>query len=115
MSLETAAVVSTTMTWLQLAVQIATVITLLYTLGRFMNKPNMTQNSRLDALEAWKNSVDARLRNGNQHFDQIDEGNRVTQTAILALIEHAINGNDIDKLKRAKDDLNDYLIGTKHG
>jgi hypothetical protein len=34
----------------------------------------------------------------------------VTQQALLALMSHAINGNDIDKLSRAKDDLESYLI-----
>lgn len=96
--------------WLQLIVLIATVATLVQTTAKTINKPNTNQNQRLDALEAWKKTVDERLLDGNDHFDQIDRGNRITQEALLALMAHAINGNDIDKLKNAKDKLESYLI-----
>ena len=35
---------------------------------------------------------------------------KVTQQALLAIMSYEINGNDIDKLKQAKDDLEEYLI-----
>ena len=50
------------------------------------------------------------LDRDNRRLNSLDEGNRVTQQALLALMSHAINGNDIDKLTRAKDDLESYLI-----
>lgn len=71
--------------------------------------PEATQNERISALEKWREDVDRRLETGNQHFTSIDEGNRVTQRAILALMSHAINGNDIDKLKDARNELENYL------
>lgn len=98
------------MTILQLIIMIASVVTLCITVSKTMQKPNQTQNQRLDALEAWKIIVDSRLNDGNDHFDQIDKGTRITQEALLALMQHAINGNDIDKLKNAKDKLESYLI-----
>lgn len=110
MNPETAMFVENLMAWLQLVVLVASVITLFITVGKAANKPNQTQNQRLDALEEWRERVDARLDSGNDHFDQIDHGNRITQEAILALMQHAINGNDIEKLKRAKEKLENYLI-----
>lgn len=98
------------MTWLQLIVLVASVITLLVTIGKTANKPNITQNQRLDELEEWRKTVDKRLIDGNTHFDQIDKGNRITQEALLALMQYTINGNDMDKLKNAKDKLESYLI-----
>lgn len=97
-------------TWLQLIVLVASVITLMITVGKTVQKPNRTQDDRLDALEKWQEKVDERLEVGNNHFDEIDEGNRITQEALLALISHDINGNDVDKLKDARDKLQDYLI-----
>lgn len=98
------------MTILQLIIMIGSVVALCITVSKTMQKPNQTQNQRLDALEAWKVAVDTRLEAGNIHFDGIDKGNRITQEALLALMAHAINGNDIDKLKNAKDKLENYLI-----
>lgn len=95
---------------LSLVIQCATIITLIYTLIRFTGKPNATQNERLDKLEHWQEEVDRRLGNGAAHFDVIDKGNRATQEAILALIDHAIDNNHTDKLIEAKDNLQKYLI-----
>lgn len=98
------------MTILQLIIMVGSVAALCVTVSKTVQKPNATQNQRLDALEAWKASVDSRLDAGNEHFDDIDKGTRITQEALLALMAHAINGNDIDKLKKAKDKLENYLI-----
>lgn len=97
-------------TWLQLIVLVASVVTLAVTAAKTAQKPNKTQDERLDALEAWKVEVENRLEVGNRHFDSIDQGNRVTQEALLALMSHAINGNDIEKLREAKAKLENYLI-----
>ena len=102
--------VSQVITALQLIISSATVITLIYGLMKFAGSPNRTQNQRLDALEAWKEQVDGRLKTGDDHFRAIDDGNKVTQRAILALMKHAINGNDIDELKKAEETLEDYLV-----
>ena len=102
--------VTALVTVLQLIISGATVITLIYALVKFMGTPNRSQNARLDALEEWKKNVDARLSTGDDHFHEIDEGNRITQTAILALMKHAINGNDVDSLKDAEKKLEEYLV-----
>lgn len=74
------------------------------------NAPNEAQNTRLDKLEAWRKEVDMRLVNGNNHFDSIDEGNRVTQKALLALLAHGIDGNNVKQMEEAKHDLETHLI-----
>lgn len=72
--------------------------------------PNQKQNERLDKLESDMVFVKTCLDNDNKRLDKQDEGNRVTQKAILALMSHAINGNDTDKLVEARDKLQEYLI-----
>lgn len=72
--------------------------------------PNDRQDERLDALEKWRVDVDQRLTRGNIHFEAIDEGNRVTQRALLALLSHGIDGNNIQQMQDAKDALEEHLI-----
>lgn len=72
--------------------------------------PNQTQNGRLDALEAWQKEVNKRLENGTRHFEAIDASNRVTQVALLALLDHGIDGNNIDQMQHAKEELQTHLI-----
>lgn len=96
-------------TWLQLIITVGAVVTLFITVSKAAQRPNQTQDERLDALEKWQSEVETRLETGSSHFERIDSGNRVTQRALLALMSHAINGNDIGKLRKAKDDLETYL------
>lgn len=102
--------ISQVITALQLIISSATVITLIYGLIKFAGTPNRSQNQRLDALEKWREQVDDRLTMGDNHFRAIDDGNKVTQRAILALMKHAINGNDIDELRKAEKNLEEYLV-----
>lgn len=95
---------------LSLIIQCATIITLIYTLAKFASKPRADLTDRVEDLEDWKKAVDARLASGNDHFTQIDDSNRYTQEALLALLENAIDGNHKEKLKEAKDNLQSYLI-----
>lgn len=73
-------------------------------------EPEAVQNQRLDALEKKVDKFAEFFDRDNKRLNSLDEGNRVTQQALLALMSHAINGNDIEKLSRAKDDLESYLI-----
>lgn len=72
--------------------------------------PNEVQDTRLDELEKWRLEVDKRLVSGNAHFDAIDEGNRVTQRALLALLAHGIDGNNTQQMQDAKAALETHLI-----
>lgn len=85
-----------------------------------VNRPDKIQDERIQSLEDEVKSIQERLILGNRHFEAdaahikaIEEANAVTQKAILALLSHAINGNDVESLKRAKLDLEDYLLENK--
>lgn len=95
---------------LSLIIQCATIITLIYAFQKFTQKPSHELSNRINKIEKRMDDIDKRLDSGSQHFSQIDEGNRCTQEALLALLEHAIDGNHTERLKEAKDHLQSYLI-----
>lgn len=72
--------------------------------------PNVHQDERLDALEQWKVEVDRKLTQDNDRLRAIDNGNRVTQRALLALLDHGIDGNNITQMQHAKEELQEHLI-----
>lgn len=72
--------------------------------------PNDLQDKRISALEEWKDRVDEKLLNDKQQLEAIEESNRVTQRAILALLDHGLDGNNKDQMQRAKSDLQNHLI-----
>lgn len=71
--------------------------------------PNKKQDERLDKVEAAIKRHDEQLANGVRRFKEISDGNQVTQRALLALLAHGIDGNEIEGMKKAKQDLQDYL------
>ena len=82
-----------------------------------LKEPENAQNNEIKALKNDVIEIKAQLKvhdeyfgNDNKRLSSIEEGNRVTQRALLALMSHAINGNDIDKLKKAESALKEYLI-----
>ena len=97
-------------TWLQLIITVGAVVTLFLTVGKAAQKPNQTQDQRLDEHDKRQRDIEERLDIGSKHFEQVDKGERVTQKALLALMSHALDGNDVDKLKDAKDALETYLL-----
>ena len=75
--------------------------------------PNEEQDARLTALEKWREDVDRRLDKGNAHFSTLDDGSRVTQLALLALLDHGIDGNNITQMQHAKEELQNHLINRQ--
>lgn len=91
-------------------VLIATAVEKFMQARKAVNAPNAKQDERLAALEAWKAEVDRKLLRDHDHLITIDEGNRVTQRALLALLAHGIDGNNIEQMQHAKEELQDLLI-----
>ena len=72
--------------------------------------PNDRQNERLEALEKDMLDVKTKLDRDKHHLDSIDESNRVTQVALLALLDHGIDGNNTKQMQHAKEELQNHLI-----
>lgn len=65
--------------------------------------------ARVDSLEAWKTEARGMLANDKRQLAEIHDGMRVSHLAQLALLDHALNGNNISQMQDAKDALQKYL------
>lgn len=72
--------------------------------------PNAAQDARLDALEEWRRDVDRKLLRDNERLADIEEGDRAIQRALLALLDHGIDGNNVQQMQDAKTALQNHLI-----
>lgn len=72
--------------------------------------PNARQDERITDLEDWRKGVDLKLDNDKKRLDHLDTGNRATQRALLALLDHGIDGNNIEQMQHAKEELQNHLI-----
>ena len=79
--------------------------------------PEKEQNERLDKIDHKLEEIDGIIlkykeyfTNDDNRFKSIEKSNKITQTALLALLKHSLNGNDKDALKVAEKSLEEYLI-----
>ena len=72
--------------------------------------PNVKQDARIKELEDWRKEVEAKLKNDKQQLDEIHEGLRASYQAQLALLDHGIDGNNIEQMQGAKAALQLHLI-----
>jgi hypothetical protein len=63
----------------------------------------------LDAAQ-WRRETDAKLAKDKVRIDSLEDGNKVLLRGILAMLNHEITGNSVDKLKAAQDEITKYLI-----
>lgn len=82
-------------------------------LAGWINKakaPETKQNERISTLEKRVDSLFIFIQNDDERLKTIEESNRITQRGMLALLKHSINGEDVESLKEAEKDLEEYLI-----
>ena len=72
--------------------------------------PGEQIDKRIEELEKRMEKAEKKLENDRQHFDAIDASNRVTQVALLALLDHGIDGNNLKQMQQAKEELQTHLI-----
>lgn len=72
--------------------------------------PNVKQDQRLEKMEKHLEEVDRFLASDKKRLESLEEGNRATQRALIALLDHGIDGNNIKQMEKAKNDLITNLI-----
>lgn len=77
---------------------------------RAAKAPNIKQDERINEIEERLKKVEQHLGQDNTRLDVIERGNRASQQALLALLDHGIDGNNITQMQHAKEELQTYLI-----
>lgn len=66
-------------------------------------KPGMSEKQ-------WRDEVDRKLGTDNERIKSLEAGNKALCRGMLAMLSHEINGNSIDKLTKAQEELQNYLV-----
>ena len=75
----------------------------LWKIVKELKKPN-------DDLKSAVSKHTQLLDNDNKRLKEYEESNRMILQCLLVIINHEITGNGIENLKRARDDLQEFLI-----
>ena len=58
----------------------------------------------------WMRETNEKLDRDKRRIDSLEEGNKAICRGVLALLNHEITGNSVDKLKDAQSNMTEYLI-----
>lgn len=63
-----------------------------------------------DDLAQWRRDVDAKLDSDNKRLKALEEGNKMVCKGVIALMNHEITGNSVEKLKQTQEEMTKYLV-----
>lgn len=77
---------------------------------RVAKAPEQQQNAEIEEIKDRLDKVERKLDNDKIQIADAKECNHVLTKGMLALLEHGINGNNIDQMRDAKNGVEAYLI-----
>lgn len=77
---------------------------------RVTKAPEQQQNAEIEEIKDRLDKVERKLENDKKQIADAKECNHVLTKGMLALLEHGINGNNIDQMRDAKNGVEAYLI-----
>jgi outer membrane murein-binding lipoprotein Lpp len=77
---------------------------------RAAKAPEQAQNKEIKEIKERLDKLESKLKKDEGQIEASKECNRVLTKGMLALLEHGINGNNIDQMRDAKNDVEAYLI-----
>lgn len=84
--------------------------TALLDLIKLWKAPNADQNKRLDAHEETLAELKREAKSLRERLDQNDAGSIVMYKSLLALLGHGIDGNNVQEMRDAQREIQNYLI-----
>lgn len=101
-------------------ITVSAAVTIIINIVKKLKEPETLQNKEIKELRKDYEALATRVGKCEERFDKADDkieifedGQRITQRSLLALMSHAINGNDVEELKKAYSDLKKYLVDKK--
>lgn len=89
---------------------IAGAIALIAKAINMLKAPNKHQDERLTELEKKTKEHDGMLDNDNRRLKDLEEGKRIEHRALLALLKHGIDNNNIAAMKASTEEIQEYLL-----
>ncbi len=71
--------------------------------------PNAAQDAEIAELKRRMDKVERNLENDKSELESIQEGNHAIFRALLALLDHGLDGNNVRQMEEAKSELTIHL------
>lgn len=77
---------------------------------RVAKAPEQRQDDAIEEIKKRLDKVEREILSDEKQLKDARECNHVITKGVLALLDHGINGNNIDQMKEARGDVEKYLI-----
>ena len=77
---------------------------------KWMRKPDTERDDRLKKHDELLDNDNKRLKALEEHQTEIEESQKMMISAMVALMRHAIDGNNIEQLTKESEKLNEYIF-----
>ena len=84
--------------------------TIIVALIKWAHKPATDRDDRLKRHDEMLDNDNKRLNKMEERQAEMEEAQKMLMKSMLALMSHSIDGNHLEELKLARDDMQDYLI-----
>lgn len=84
-------------------------------LYRWAKKPDINRDEKIKGHDEKLDNDNRRILDIERRMAANEQANEVTMRSILALMNNAIDGDHVDDLKKARDDMNDFLFNKLKG
>lgn len=82
----------------------------IFDLVKIWKAPNASQDKRIEALEETTAELQREAKALHDRLDHNDDGVPIMYKSLLALLGHGIDGNNIEEMRSAKQEIQNYLI-----
>lgn len=72
--------------------------------------PSDELRAEVEDLKEWRKGVDQKLGRDMDELKDLRDGNQAVFQALLALLDHGIDGNNIRQMEQAKETVRNHLI-----
>lgn len=100
-----------------LMISVNAAVSIVVKVMNFLGKPEQKQNdniaeltSRVQLIEEDQKLINQYITSDSVRIKTIEEGNRITQRALLELLSSALNDSNGESLEQTRRDLQNYLI-----
>ena len=73
-------------------------------------KPYEDNRERINSIERTVSDHSELIEQNSIKINNIEQSNKITQRAILAMLKHDLDGNNTEMMVRSERELQDYLI-----
>lgn len=96
-----------------LVLSLLSIFNIYVSLKKMARQPFVEHGNRITALENEVKEIKRTMTNSDNRMDDVEEAVKIILHSIGALLSHGIDGNNDAEMRKARNDLNEFLVDRR--